>query len=173
MSELVFGSGIAFVRAAEQARGGTEATLEPVLGAAQLIGTPPEGAEDADWSFQTRAMSHGAASMRLGIDLWRAVVFPVRKVTKTFPGTMLVGRASSGDVLIDHPSISKLHARIRRAPDGTYTLQDAGSRNGTAIDGKPVGAQEVPLVPGASVRLGDWTLRFERLPETLALLKSS
>ncbi|UJR84683.1 FHA domain-containing protein [Sandaracinus amylolyticus] len=173
MSELVFGSGIAFTDAARQARGGTESTLEPVLGAAQLIGTPPEGAEDEDWSFQTRAMTHGAASMRLGIDLWRAVVFPVRKVTKTFPGTILVGRASSSDVLVDHPSISKLHARIRRAPDGTYTLQDAGSRNGTAIGGKPVGSTEVALPPGATVRLGDWTLRFERLAETLVLLRSS
>ena len=114
---------------------------------------------------------HGSTTTSMTTE--RPPVLQAIGVTKTFPGTILVGRASSSDVLVDHPSISKLHARIRRAPDGTYTLQDAGSRNGTAIAGKPVGSAEVALPPGATVRLGDWTLRFERLAETLVLLRSS
>lgn len=173
MPEHAYGAGIPFLRAAELIRGASDAALDALLGPAQLIGTPPEGAESGDWSFQTRAMSHGIASVRVGIDLWRAVIFPVRKTTRTFPHTILIGRAGSSDVLIDHPSISKLHARIRRAPDGSYALQDAGSRNGTELAGKRLGSGEVSLAPGASLRLGDWSFRFELLPGTLALLRSS
>lgn len=164
---------MAFASAAERAREGDDDALEAELGPAQLIGAPPDSDGEAAWSYQTRAMSHGAASLRLGIDLWRATLFPVRKTTRTFPGIILVGRAGSSDVLVDHPSISKLHARIRRLEDGSYTIQDAGSRNGTFVGGRPVGAQEVPLPFGVSVEIGHWTMRFERLSETLALLRSS
>lgn len=169
----VCGTGMWFVDAAEQARGADESALETLLGPAQLIGVPPQDSAAGQWSFQTRAMSHGAASMKVGIDLWTAWVFPVRKARSTFAGTILLGRASSSDVLIDHASISKLHARIRRAADGAYTITDAGSRNGTWVAGRQVREAEVPLPLNAKVQLGDWELRFQRLAETLALLRSS
>lgn len=171
--EVVWGSGLSFVAAAERARKSDEAALETLLGPAQLIGSPPASGEGSEWSFQTRAMSHGAASLRMGIDLWAAWVFPVLKARTTFAGTILVGRAGSSDVLIDHPSISKLHARIRRGADGTYTITDAGSRNGTWIADRQLRDIEVPLPVNAKVRLGHWELRFQRLADTIALLRSS
>jgi len=89
-----------------------------------------------------------------------------------FANTILVGRAASSDIVIDHASISKLHARIKRARDGAYTIADAGSTNGTSVDARPVGELETPLPFGAAVRFGDWEMRFKRLTDTLELLRA-
>lgn len=168
------GSGLAFTEAVVPAQSGDEALLESLLGPAQLIGAPPATSQDDDWSFQTRAMTHRAASLRTGIDLFRALIFPVRKARSTFfARVILVGRAGTSDVCIDHPSISKLHARIRRTEAGTYTIADAGSKNGTWIGGRPIGEAEVELEPGSNLRLGEWDLRFDLREATVALLRSA
>src|SRR5690606_26582725 len=78
-STMQGGSGLAFTEAVAPAQSGDEALLESLLGPAQLIGAPPATSQDDDWSFQTRAMTHRAASLRTGIDLFRALIFPVRK----------------------------------------------------------------------------------------------
>lgn len=173
MSVVDAGHGIDFGAAATEARGKDEAAMSALLGPAQLIGAPPQDDADGEWSFQTRAVQHSAASLRLGIDLWAARIYPVRKARATFAGVILVGRAASSDIVLDHQSVSKLHARIRCAPDGTYFISDAGSRNGTRVGGRVVAQAESPLPFGASVTVGDWDLRFSKLVETLALLRSS
>jgi hypothetical protein len=47
---------------------------------------------------------------------------------------MIVGRDSSSDINLDHPSVSGSHALIREYR-GTYSLSDLGSSNGTRING--------------------------------------
>ena len=75
------------------------------------------------------------------------------QTTITAP-TTTIGREGT-DIAINHKSISRMHARIFRLGDET-TIEDAGSRNGTAVNGKKLGVGErVQLVPGAVVRLGD------------------
>jgi hypothetical protein len=179
MSDTPGGTAVAFVRAAELAKQGDDAALARLLGAVQLIGVPPvgpgadeEGTEE--WSFRTRAVSHATASMKIGIDLWLASIFPVRKARHGFfAGTIIVGRAASSDVLIDHPSISKLHARIKMVSDGSYTIADAGSTNGTWVSTRHLAdKEEVALPIGTMVKLGDWQLKFSKLEQTLALLRA-
>ena len=168
------GRGLSFAAAAEAIASVTdEARLEALLGPAQLIGAPPEHEADEEWSYQTRAITHRSAALRTGIDLAHSWIFPVRKARSTFfARIVLVGRARTSDVFIDHASISKLHARIRRHESGSYTIADAGSKNGTWVAGRPVGEAEVELAPSVSVRLGDWELRFEDREGTLGLLRS-
>ena len=172
MTGAVLEHGLEFAAVATDARGLDEPALLAIIGPAQLIGVPPQSGEE-EWSFQTRALSHGAASLRLGIDLWAARVFPVRKARSTFAGTILVGRAASSDVVLDHASVSKLHARIRAAADGTYFISDAGSRNGTFVGGRRLDSTEVALPFGSKLTVGDWDLRFSRLADTIGLLRSS
>ena len=51
-----------------------------------------------------------------------------------------VGRSPDNDVIIEHPSVSKLHAFIRYSEStGSVKLSDAGSRFGTTMNGIPVG----------------------------------
>ncbi|HET7486380.1 MAG TPA: FHA domain-containing protein, partial [Acidimicrobiales bacterium] len=49
------------------------------------------------------------------------------------PGAVVLGRA--GDVVLDHPTVSAGHARLRVGPGGC-TVEDLGSTNGTRLDGR-------------------------------------
>jgi DNA-binding winged helix-turn-helix (wHTH) protein len=49
----------------------------------------------------------------------------------------VLGRDPTAGIYVDHPSVSRRHARISIASDGV-TLQDLGSRNGTFLNGRRV-----------------------------------
>ncbi len=48
-----------------------------------------------------------------------------------------VGRSRSNTIVISEPSISKLHVMIERNGE-TFFIQDAGSHNGTILNGRPL-----------------------------------
>jgi hypothetical protein len=64
----------------------------------------------------------------------------------------LIGRQSSCMVVVDHPSVSRQHARIERGEQG-YLLFDIGSVNGTFVNGRRVRDQH-PLRHSDSIGLG-------------------
>jgi FHA domain len=67
-----------------------------------------------------------------------------------------IGRASNNDVIIRHPSVSKLHAYFEH-PDGVpSSVVDVGSVNGTVINGHPA-LPDTPMAiaPGAFLQVGD------------------
>lgn len=66
--------------------------------------------------------------------------------------TLLVGRTPDNDLPIDHPLISRHHARFVRS-GASWTVTDLGSTNGTYINGQRVTAT-VPLTVGDVVDLG-------------------
>lgn len=92
---------------------------------------------------------------------------PIDQVPITFPlekATNLIGRNSQ--VRAIHPEIaldfddavSHRHALLNRQADGTFTLRDIGSSNGTQLKGvelKPM--VDVPLEDGDEFTLGHWT----------------
>jgi hypothetical protein len=56
------------------------------------------------------------------------------------------------------PGVSRLHAILLCQPDGTWTVVDPGSENGTAVNGTEIApAQPVPLNDGDSICIGAWT----------------
>jgi hypothetical protein len=61
-------------------------------------------------------------------------VFGVRKFTSQFAAKITVGRSKNNDVVVDDPRVSKLHAYVTVA-DGSHTLIDAESSNGTFHNG--------------------------------------
>ena len=65
-------------------------------------------------------------------------------------------RALTGD-----PAVSSRHAMLERIADGTWTLTDLGSTNGTFLtaDGKDAidAGIALPIAPGTAVYLGAWT----------------
>ena len=78
-----------------------------------------------------------------------------------FPATL--GRREA-DVDLRGASVSRRHAVVR-ASEGTFTLEDIGSRSGTTLDGVPLGAA-LPLAPGALAGFGaDVALRVLASPE--------
>ncbi|HET9987302.1 MAG TPA: FHA domain-containing protein, partial [Kofleriaceae bacterium] len=49
-------------------------------------------------------------------------------------GDIVVGRAATSDIPIDHDAVSRRHAILRRRAD-RVTIEDLGSRNGTLVNG--------------------------------------
>jgi hypothetical protein len=57
------------------------------------------------------------------------------------------------------PGISRLHAVLFAEPDGTWTILDPGSENGTLVNGREVTAGvRLPLHDGDRIHLGAWTV---------------
>lgn len=57
------------------------------------------------------------------------------------------------------PGVSHLHAVLASAEDGTWTILDPGSSNGTQVNGVDITAGEkVPLHDGDRIAIGAWTL---------------
>jgi phosphatidylserine/phosphatidylglycerophosphate/cardiolipin synthase-like enzyme len=63
-----------------------------------------------------------------------------------FAGENSIGRSSSNDIVISHPSVSRLHAKVV-LDDRTYRLIDLESQNGTYLNGVQV-KNEVAIRPG-------------------------
>ncbi len=71
-----------------------------------------------------------------------------------------IGRdRSSNDIVLDHRSVSRTHAVIRRdAAAGRYDIADLRSTNGVRVNGNPYGRVELRV--GDYVDLGWVRLRF-------------
>ncbi len=83
-----------------------------------------------------------------------AVTLCVGERTIGFVGTLPAGLGRDTEVRVRGASVSRRHAEIALADDGTLVVRDAGSRNGTLVAGLPLGA---PLALDAprTIGLGD------------------
>jgi pSer/pThr/pTyr-binding forkhead associated (FHA) protein len=98
--------------------------------------------------------------------------FPQRRFRLAAPETRIGRRSASSGISpeIDlsvppaDPGVSRLHAVLLRAPDGSWSVIDPGSANGTVVNGSEIPAgQAVPLRDGDRIHLGAWTeLRLTR-----------
>ena len=68
-----------------------------------------------------------------------------------------VGRAAACELRLPDPAVSAVHARLEHR-DGAIWVVDAGSSNGTTVDGKPLGLEPVRLEPGQIVRIAAFQL---------------
>ena len=50
----------------------------------------------------------------------------------------VIGRSKSSDVTIDLTTVSRNHAVLTRYDDGSWTITDAGSKDGTRVNGKEI-----------------------------------
>jgi adenylate cyclase len=72
---------------------------------------------------------------------------------------MTIGRVSSNEVVVPHPSVSRNHAMIRLLRPGEYYLIDVGSSNGTYLNGKRV-ATPTLLEDADVITVADCSLTF-------------
>jgi hypothetical protein len=99
-----------------------------------------------------------------------AIAFPAYCPQRRFPldrAEVRIGRhsASSGinpeiDLSVPpaDPGISRLHAVLLRAADGSWAIVDPGSANGTLLNGAQLApGQIVPVRDGDRIHLGAWT----------------
>jgi len=79
--------------------------------------------------------------------------YPIR------PGTNTLGREA--DITVSDSRASRRHAQITSSPDGSVTVEDLGSTNGTKVNGTAlvVGVKQ-PLSAGDKISLGGFELQF-------------
>lgn len=75
------------------------------------------------------------------------------------------GREPSCDLVLEHATLSRLHARIELAADGLVSIQDEGSSNGTFVNRNDcwVRAKRVTLSIGDRIRFGDIEVPLQTL----------
>lgn len=64
----------------------------------------------------------------------------------------IVGRQPDCDIVIDHPKVSRRHARVRRAGD-THTIEDLGSLAGISVNGRRISGP-TPFRQGDTIGFG-------------------
>lgn len=75
-------------------------------------------------------------------------------------GEHVLGREPGVDLSFDSTTVSRRQALVRVEGDGV-TIEDLGSKNGTFVNDRRVGAPTA-LVDGDEIRLGSFRLRFRR-----------
>ncbi len=71
----------------------------------------------------------------------------------------VIGRSPGCDLTVHDPSVSRRHASVETAADGSIWIRDLGSRNRLLVNGER--SDEVRLAPGFPVTLGDTTIWLE------------
>jgi FHA domain len=143
-------------------------TAQPVAPTRQMA---PSSYPPAVWTVVVTSdrAYHDSVQAASGPDA-AAVPFPGYYAERRFRltgGQMRIGRRSVSrgiDPEIDltgppaDPGISRLHAVLIAAADGSWAVLDPGSANGTLVNGSeiPTGVQ-VPLHDGDRINLGGWT----------------
>jgi len=99
------------------------------------------------------------------------VPFPAHASERRIPlvgKQMRIGRRSAArglELEIDlaeppvDPGVSRLHAMLIAAPDGTWSVLDPGSANGTFLNGHQIATGDlITLHEGDRIHLGAWTV---------------
>ena len=87
-------------------------------------------------------------------------VFLLRKGRAAAPGPITLGRTAVNDLAIPEYSISQRHCLIRME-GGAVSLTDAGSTNGTYVNGQRLAPQRaMPLTEGLEITLGRFVFTF-------------
>jgi predicted component of type VI protein secretion system len=80
---------------------------------------------------------------------------------------LIMGRSREADLQVRNRQVSGRHCSLSVDPDdGPVTIEDLGSTNGTFVDGQRV--DRAPLLPGATLRLGESSWRVELDPVNAA-----
>ncbi len=80
-------------------------------------------------------------------------------------GRISVGRTTQNSLMVDDPSVSKIHAALVVGPDGSLSVADTGSTNGTFVNGERISyGKAVKLDPNDTIKFGTVEVSFERLP---------
>ncbi len=82
--------------------------------------------------------------------------FPLKKARTT------IGKMPDNDIVLDRTNISRRHCQIF-LEGNDYFVRDLASRNGTFLDGQRVEGDR-PLVSGAVIQLGDFSIAFKISP---------
>lgn len=79
-------------------------------------------------------------------------------------GPISIGRGADSHVFLPDKAVSRKHAIIHAAEDGTWTLEDLGSSNKTFVNDKPI--TKAQIKHGDCLRITDFTIEIAFEKET-------
>ena len=89
-------------------------------------------------------------------DPLRGTSFPLKEALYT------VGRNDSADICIPEPTISGHHCSLTLLEDGTYSLKDEGSTNGTRLNNQKLEPQQPMVLKDSDlIQVGNVEILFE------------
>lgn len=126
----------------------------PLQGDPTLSLTPVEGDDEAqdEFPFPHDELEPGQALLLVKRGPNAGSTFLLEKDTST------VGRNTQSDVFLDDITVSRAHATIERRDDTEFFVVDAGSLNGTYVNGEQV--DQTKLASGDEVQIGMFKLIF-------------
>jgi pSer/pThr/pTyr-binding forkhead associated (FHA) protein len=75
-------------------------------------------------------------------------------------GSVVIGRSKDAEWVLEDGEASRRHAEVERRGDAFF-VRDLGSKTGSFLDDAPLGESFVAWKPGATLRIGVTSLRFE------------
>ncbi|MBA3453768.1 MAG: FHA domain-containing protein [Deltaproteobacteria bacterium] len=143
----------------------TAPTAVSGLASASLVGNPNRtlvAIADTDPAGRPVANAAAVAALTAPVGYGKLVVLSSNFAGKEFELSrpqMIIGRTDENDIVVNHRSISRNHAKLVREPEtGRYTISDLQSSNGVRVNGQDYG--KVELRRGDVVDLGHVRLRF-------------
>jgi pSer/pThr/pTyr-binding forkhead associated (FHA) protein len=134
------------------------AALPPEIFKAQfggpfLLEINPEQAQVA--SGETRGFDPGKVGEVAGPSLQSSQILNLGQ-----GGQLVIGRGEGSNLRVRHPSVSDRHAMLERIGP-LWAIKDAGSKNGTYLNGKRLGPDEqLPLKFGTKLMMGEAQFLF-------------
>ena len=141
---------------------------------AELFETTDSGARPTPGAMSRPTLANVPVPAELPEQGGERAYFIRKRAGGAFKERVGVGRAPNVDVSIPLPRLSKYHAYfvLPEEPDGPVMLADAGSKNGTWVDGRKVEPKDpVELSEGCTVRLGPYHLTYCSAAGLRALLR--
>jgi pSer/pThr/pTyr-binding forkhead associated (FHA) protein len=141
------------------------AATAPATSGISLVGNPARtmvAIADTDPQGRPVATAATVAALTAPAQYGKLVVLSSNFAGKEFELSrpqMIIGRTDENDIVVNHRSISRNHAKLVREPEtGRYTVSDLQSSNGVRVNGQDYG--KVELRRGDVVDLGHVRLRF-------------
>ena len=78
-------------------------------------------------------------------EIWAWLMLPDGRRLPITHWESVIGRSKRSDLVIDVPTVSRNHAVLTRYDDGSWTIEDAGSKSGVRVNGKKVSVRELDV----------------------------
>lgn len=107
-------------------------------------------------------------------EIWAWLVLPNRERLAITHWENVIGRSGRCDIVVQFPTVSRNHAVLTRYDDGSWTISDADSKDGTFVNGEAVDI--CPIYEGDEIRIGGVSLSFlpvsKQQAQTMAQLRT-
>jgi hypothetical protein len=148
-----------------------------------LLVKKPPSKEMLGWSFNTHSDSSwgrfeaqlAKQGLSVSDELHECELYPLKKSAENpLIERVTVGRARNNDIVLADHSVSKVHVYFQGTSSTSYRVSDAGSHNGTLLNGKKLlEGEQAPVRSKDMLRLGRINLIFMNATDLYELLVAS